>query len=274
MFQAAFAKALAMKHGKDVVFFDLTGATRTRREWGLDCFGIISHPASRFLKWPILLFEISARKLLPSSIRKKSGLVFEGAEALELQQIKSPVLVSGYWQGYRYIKEHESHVRRMFVFPSMNGDENQWLNSDKRQIVGMHVRCGDYIRNPKTAAYHHVCTPEWYARAWNGMRERHKDVRLIVISDEPEWAMRNLRLPGRVDFVPKDVRRPTWADMCLLSQCNHFILSNSSFSWWAAFLGAPEGSSVFVPSDWYPGVSTRCADMLLPQWNVVNVEAN
>ncbi len=39
-------------------------------------------------------------------------------------------------------------------------------------------------------------------------------------------------------------------DLYLLSLCRHFIIANSSFSWWGAYLGKKKNTRIYAPSRW------------------------
>ena len=48
-----------------------------------------------------------------------------------------------------------------------------------------------------------------------------------------------------------------YLDMFLMSRCRHNIISNSSFSWWAAFINANPDKLVTAPSRWVNGVPSE-----------------
>ena len=60
-------------------------------------------------------------------------------------------------------------------------------------------------------------------------------------------------------------------DLCLMSMCQDFIVSNSTFGWWGAWLGTGEGKRVILPSPWYgPGLSHISVDDLYPdEWEKI-----
>ena len=49
------------------------------------------------------------------------------------------------------------------------------------------------------------------------------------------------------DTLPKDTNKAHF-DLCLISKCQDFIISNSTFSWWGAWLGK---GRVIAPTPWY-----------------------
>jgi hypothetical protein len=60
-------------------------------------------------------------------------------------------------------------------------------------------------------------------------------------------------------------------DLCLATLCNHFILSNSTFSWWCAYLGESKGSVVVRPHKHFEDIYNK-SDKDLWQQNWVIYE--
>ncbi len=96
----------------------------------------------------------------------------------------------------------------------------------------VHVRRGDYAEEWRG---HGMLPAEWYLRVWPRGR-------VLVFSDEPEWCEHHL--PGEV------VHSEDWMDLILMSMCQEFTISNSSFAWWAAWTS---GKHTFAPTPWFPG---------------------
>jgi hypothetical protein len=60
---------------------------------------------------------------------------------------------------------------------------------------------------------------------------------------------------------------PDYLDMQLMSLCKHNIISNSTFSWWAAWLNPNEDKQVIAPEPWMDHIST---DIVPKRWTKVN----
>lgn len=114
--------------------------------------------------------------------------------------------------------------------------------------VALHWRCGDY-RKPENAALQ-VCGPRYYADACRAVGKALPGAELFVFSDEPDYVQQHLDTDG----LPATFVRGSWPavwDLDLMARCRHFILSNSTFSWWGQYLAEPEGRRVFAPDRWY-----------------------
>ena len=128
------------------------------------------------------------------------------------------------------------------------------------QSVSLHVRRGDYL-DCKWAL-----GDEYYRNAVRRMQGFVKNPKWFVFSDDIEWCRTVYGEIGDVEFVEGDVEHP-WKDLVKMSRCQHHIIANSTFSWWAAYLsdkggltiypdpwlkGVPSVKGVLVPEDWLP----------------------
>ena len=70
---------------------------------------------------------------------------------------------------------------------------------------------------------------------------------VVIFSDDPAWCMKQ-ELFGDDRFLVSEAAGP-YHDLYLMSQCEDFIIANSSFSWWGAWLGG--GDKVIAPQRWF-----------------------
>lgn len=270
MFQVAFATALACRFGVTPKYADLSSRARVARSWSLSCFGIEPDQIGSLTQARLAAVAVLSRKLRLRHFDRLTGTMIELEEfkappAME----KAPQLISGYWQGPAYFAGHEAAVRAVLRFPEV---PRQWAVlrvANGRQRVAIHVRRGDYVSDPVARAVHLVCDAAWYRNAWDRLRTEVSDCQAIVFSDDAEWAGQNLMLDGDVHYVRADRGRPAWADMAQMSQCQHFIISNSSFSWWAAYLGQSKDSHVIAPARWLQGRPTAGLGICPPSWTLL-----
>jgi hypothetical protein len=274
MFQAAFAAAISEYYGKKALLIDATDRAGTRRSWELGCFGLAPQTVSSVRRESIILADALARKLLPVRMRSGIGVLHEDLEGrCPMFGSRPPWLVSGYWQGSRYIAASREKIKGLFKCSDAAKAALCVRLPLQSGVVGMHVRRGDYAGTSETARYHCVCSSEWYSKAWDCVRRQCGSAKLLVFSEDPDWVRQMVKPEGDVEYVPFDSTRPAWMDLIAFSQCKHFILSNSSFSWWAAYLGESDESVVVAPSQWYPGVESSDAGMLMRGWMPLSVAA-
>ena len=119
--------------------------------------------------------------------------------------------------------------------------------------VCVHVRRGDYVTNPSANQTHGLCPVSYYRAALGRMCERGvRNPHLFVFSDDIGWCRENLHLATPTTFVgPEHAGEKDSQHFKLMTACRHFIIPNSSFSWWPAWLStaSPE-KVVVVPQKW------------------------
>jgi hypothetical protein len=128
----------------------------------------------------------------------------------------------------------------------------------RRQIVSdmpivVHLRLGDYLKFPKVFG---VLTPAYFDRALSLVRDKAESREVMVFSDEPEKAREILPSPFRGSkFVVSPPHSRPLESMLLLSSSPFKILSNSTFSWWSAFLGQESEAVTVFPNPFLAGFS-------------------
>lgn len=115
------------------------------------------------------------------------------------------------------------------------------------ESVCVSVRRGDFL-SPSFKGVFNVCTEDYYRRAMNEMRKRLGNPKFIFFSDDITWVKGHLAGPGDLCESGND---PNWEKLRLMYSCKHFILSNSTFAWWAQYLGRNEGKLVIAPERWF-----------------------
>jgi glycosyltransferase involved in cell wall biosynthesis len=175
--------------------------------------------------------------------------------------------LKGYFQSPTYFEAVKPEVcsllRDKVVLASASAAlKHQILNCNS---VGIHIRRGDYLKSP-ARDFHGVCGLEYFRRAIEIMRERQTAPNFFVFSDDRAWCSGNFR--GSDITIASGASTPN-ADMDLLASCKHHILSNSSFSWWGAYLAANFGQSVIAPAPWYTRIPV--APNLIPaSWQLLH----
>lgn len=127
--------------------------------------------------------------------------------------------------------------------------ENQNLLNfiDKENSICVSVRRGDFFEKQNSKSFA-VCTPQYYLEARNVIENKIENPYFIVFSDDIEWCKEHLWNDKRVVYVSQNM--PVYETLRLMYHCKHFIVSNSTFSWWGQFLSKYEHKIVISPSKW------------------------
>jgi hypothetical protein len=185
--------------------------------------------------------------------------------------------VKGFFPSYRYFQGAEQEVRRAFVFKLPLPARAAALASELAEgdSVAVHVRRGDYIDATHASTFSGICTPEYYAKSMAQVLKCRPKARFYFFSDEPDWC-RATFADVATKVVDGNVGTDAWADMALMSRCRHAIIANSSFSWWARWLGGFDGSICVAPSRVLnPGdIFSRIEDFAPEQYAIVSPEGD
>lgn len=185
--------------------------------------------------------------------------------------LKPGCLLSGYWQSPKYFQSLQAdlsrHVDLSGILAAADDDARKTVSDGV--TVSVHIRRGDYLRQPEALAVHGIVETSFYDRARKVIEGLHKPDRFVVFSDNPTLARE--ALSHWTDTVFMD-NRPQEQDLALMTLCSHHIIANSSFSWWGATLNKAEAPTVIAPRYWFtPEVlHTRYVLDLLPDdWILV-----
>jgi hypothetical protein len=252
LFQYATARRLAEINGTEVTL-DLTAFQGGGgRPFRLDAFRISARPATAH--------DIALRA---ERVVAEPAFGYHPA----IMGFPDDVVLHGYWQTEKYFAESRDLLRRELAFRDdavMAAARTQVaaLRRDGRPVVALHARRGDYVG--EYAGLFHSLSVDWYRAAM----ALFPDAWFVAVSDDPAWI--GAALPG--DRLTIAASADDLADFALMRACDHHIIANSTFSWWAAWLADAEAPRVVVPDPvrcWFgPRLATRDATHVLPaRWH-------
>ena len=273
LFCYAAARRLALANNAELVIDAVTGFVRDfqyRRKYALDRFSITARkatplerlePFERYRrglkKWLYSRKEFSRRRYL-----EQEGMDFD--ERLFNLRIRGTIHLEGYWQSEKYFKDVEKTIRNdlCIIIPEDAANLGMAGIIRERNSIALHMRCfavqgNNAIQNIPIAYYH---------RAIAFMESNLEAPYYFVFSDDPGAARAQLFLPeGRGTFVSNNRGNGNaYADLWLMGLCKHFIIANSTFSWWGAWLAENEKKIVIAPGIKIAGMPAWGFDGLLP----------
>jgi hypothetical protein len=287
MFQYALGKHLAVLNDTDwqfdLVFLNhrVPSANYVFRQYDLDIFGIppkgtllsrIS-PRARNATYVLQRGLHGVRRALPFGQRvvtERQPFVFDP----DVLETKGPtVYLDGHWQNPRYFEGIADEIRRDFsTFPeplSTAGEEIR-REIEATDAVCVNFRRGDYVSNEATRGFHGVIGPEYYEQALRLVAEQVARPHLFVFSDDIEWCRANFVSEHPTTFVDYTCAGRKYAeDMRLMIACKHYVISNSTFSWWAAWLDPSDDSLVIAPKPWVADPRVDASGIYPDGWTVL-----
>lgn len=275
LFQYATARRLALVNGLPLKL-DITWYERSAlREYKLHHFNISAEIAtpgeiagfhkSYSRRWADSLARL-AYEYLPNNkgpLLKERGCDFDP----RVLEVSGGARLEGFWQCEKYFADIGDVIRRELTVKSEPDEVNKEVARQIARVdsVCLHVRRGDYLADPR----YRLCSPDYY---WAAVREITRSVsepHFFIFSDDPQWTRDNLKLEHPATFVTHNGAAGDYEDLRLMSACKHFIIANSTFSWWGAWLGAHAGKVVIAPERWVNDPRIDNKDRLPESWVVV-----
>jgi hypothetical protein len=153
--------------------------------------------------------------------------------------------LSGYFQSDKYFAEYADEIRILF-HPSAQIKEKaieRWSThfTSLETKVLVHARRGDYL---KAASFHNPLPLQYFLNAIAEIKKYIPSPQFVLMSDEPEF-WKDV-IPNSVIIDEKDAE----VALYVMSQFKHYIIANSTFSWWGSYLSLNKGT-VIAPKQWF-----------------------
>lgn len=189
----------------------------------------------------------------------------KGFEAWDPAATKPGTIMNSYFQYWPALKSHEQELRALFL--ESLADYIQLVKSkySTENAAFLHVRRGDYLKNPN---FHYVQEIEtYYKPALASLKNSASPTTIYVLSDDINWINSQPFFSENPIFKPLNIQNELEA-LALMASCTAgAICANSTFSWWGAFLGAyANRSPVCVPSRW---IGEPITSLFPEEWSIV-----
>jgi len=179
-------------------------------------------------------------------------------------------LTSVYLDGYFQSEDHFKGVENQMIecFGKLFQDYKKYNDNKVFQSiildefsVAVHVRRGDFVKNPKTLEAHGICKLSYYKKSIKFILDKFPAATFYFFSDDPEYCKRYFSNQSfsfvNVSEMPFEVKERDLFELYLMSKCRHFILANSTFSWWASWLARNENQVVIAPKKWFNNIDMQ-----------------
>jgi hypothetical protein len=175
----------------------------------------------------------------------------------EFQYYKNTIL-DGYFQDPELISREV--VDSIFKLLVERNHKSSVFYFSKEKYVAIHIRRGDYI-NSKAANSFNIIPLDFYKRA---IATFPLGTKFLVFGDDS-----NVNHDFSVEINGLNVSKLNLnlsEEFMLLSMADHYVIANSTFSWWAAYLGYNESKRVIAPRDWYVNKERSLKNPLLMKY--------
>lgn len=186
----------------------------------------------------------------------------------EIESIGAPVILDGYFQSERYFASIKSRISEEFSFKhEAKGATTDMLAAIRSSdAICVHIRRGDYVTSTAANAYHGTCPLEYYRDGLTEVSAGLNNPHCFVFSDDPQWVRENFEANLPMTLVDIHGTHEAHEDLRLMRECQHFVIANSSLSWWGAWLGASHNKRVVAPKVWFKTSKNDTSDLIPAGW--------
>jgi hypothetical protein len=254
MFQYAFGKRISLQTGRELIL-DLSflnrrdlGPNFVYRNYDLDIFNLSKHKiVDKFDKNYELIvddFDFKSKDLTPiDNIIEKC-----------LNNKSENIYLDGYWSSPKYFS---NSINSEFLFQDPIINESTPILQDilSSNSVLLNIRRTDFLNGN----FHGVFEKDYILNSINKLNKTEDNLKFFIFSDDIQWCQDNLfDIPNSVivDHTHKGDKFSNYLQ--LMTNCKHFIIPNSTFAWWAAYLSQNQNKKVIHPEIWLKELNSTC----------------
>lgn len=318
MFQYAFGQSLQAKTGINVLY-DTTFLEQllnqkshnkefTPRYMNLDIFPNINTKTITSLPFFKTFFSSGLLSTIERKLREKTTphFIAEKRYRYDLYDMKAKngAYFDGNWQSYKYFENIKEQITAAFSFKDANAYNvanteailfEEKIKQSGYSAVCIHVRRGDMAHNERAHAHHGTAPVEYYKSAIKIITEKVSNPIFFVFSDDIAWCKsiftdslfgeeekKNNSTLGDISY---NFFNEAWSGtkaantMRLMTYCAHFIIGNSTFAWWGAYLGearqhkssdSKQDSLIVAPKKFFKAEGYDATDLISSHWITID----
>jgi len=285
MFQ--YAAGLALAHSRntvlklDVSWFSEGNAAVAHERYGLDCFVLNGQFATaqeldscRGLQRNVAEHRY-ARLLNKIGLRRYADLIPLGGSwhvqkhfhfYPEFFDLPDRCVIDGTFQSEKFFAPVAKIIKKHFGFRYAPSSKVAALAQEIQscEAVAIHFRRGDLVNNPKYQKSQAPLGTDYYKRAIDQIRSRIVKPTFYIFSDDIAYAKESDLCPDGAIFIDCIKDWNAYDALRLMSLCKHFIIANSTFSWWGAWLSENPEKIVIHPNPWFANMPQNDTRDLCP----------
>jgi len=159
-----------------------------------------------------------------------------------VEECSGDINIHGYFQSEKYFKHIKDKIKCCFIFKDKIIDEYNSYEFKTNKAISLHIRRGDYLKVAKKRPGF-LLPISYYKNALDELQ--YKDKICYIFSDDIHWCQQqDIFKTDNMVFVDK----PDYMSLYLMTQCDYHIITNSTFSWWGAWLS--NSKHIIAPKNW------------------------
>lgn len=278
LFQYAIARRLAIEHqttvGLDISWFKEVPQVDSVREYELGCYPLkatIVDPKKLSIVDPRQPMSRKDRFLKKVGASKKIWMHYEQGQGFHdnFLTLANNTMLVGFWQTEKYFSDiRDILLKELEPTTPLSKKNKEYLKDiESHTSISVHIRRGDYVTNKDANAFHGVLPLSYYKKGIDYIIKNsgRKNVKIFVFSNDLPWCKKNIKFNAPTEFVEGNEHGSD--DMRLMKHCQHFVMANSSFSWWGAWLATNKNKIVVTPKRWFLNKEADSAiDIVSQEW--------
>lgn len=287
LFQIYTTMALSLEMNTNFIFPKIKFETDKRTDTYWDSFLKELYKDTRVMdiknmKYPLYKekeFKYNKIQIMPDLIKKNTG-----------------VMLYGYFQSYKYFDKEYKNISKYIKLDESRSEVRKmyYEKYEKSNVISLHFRMGDY-KNLQNC--HPILGDEYYINSIKFVLSKKQSIIKWTIlyfceeedMDEVKSKVGKIKAKcieylrdqewGRgheVDFerANNESKMEDWRQLLLMSCCQHNIIANSSFSWWAAYFNDNSEKIICYPETWFGSQLSQhnTSDLCPKSWNKIKGE--
>lgn len=242
LFQYACGRAIKEKYGGEL-YIDISNFKKDKRDFELNNYKL--NKDVKFIEndktftnlinnIPLKIMCKVAPKIMFKIGSKFGKYLYLGDEYVKINKnFTKNYYLYGYWQSEAYFKDIKDILQDKFI-----------LKTELKQ------------------SHKDICSKKYYDEAIQIINDKVKNPIFYVFSDDIEYVKENWKFGNNFKFI--DEKNENYEDINLMRYCKHYIIANSSFSWWGQYLSENSNKIVIAPKKWYN--KNNKVDIYMENW--------
>jgi len=219
--------------------------------------------------WNSLFYNLSHRFIINNFNKRFYNIFIEPSFNFNTIPFSNKIYLDGYFQSFKYFINELPLIRKLLNFDlllSLNRIKYKYLFNDEFITISIHFRRGDYLNLTNQYV---ILDNKYYINALNYIFKLHNDKKFNILyfcesTDNQQILIDisyiNFKLLENdiykennisFNFIKVDDNINDLEQFLIMTSCNHNIIANSTFSWWAAFLNNYSDKIILCPCKYF-----------------------
>lgn len=284
MFQYATAKAVSLKQNTELFLdIDMLAEKDTvigdffSRSFKLNIFNIRAKFADKDLLKNFKLGVNNSMKISLGRFFKSDLFIYYKRENRlfdpKIFGLSSNLYLAGHWITEKYFEQYRFNLLEDFTFRNSATGKNLEILTKILSLnsICVHIRRSDYISNKNASSHFAHLTQKYYRDAINLITNRTKDPTFFFFSDDMPWVKQEFSYLKNAIFCDQNDIENGHEDLRLMINCKNFIIANSTFSWWGAWLSEYNNKIVIAPKKWFRDDQKNKNEIIPTNWIRIDI---